>query len=256
MAARSRYLAVAVAFVLLTAGVVVVQSGLLATVDPPDDADYDRTTVVLVDASGERLAEVDVRIADTPEKRYLGLSNTESLGPREGMLFVHDEEGQYAYVMRDMAFPLDIVFVSAEGTVTTIHHATLPPDGTSESDLTRYRGRGRYVLELPLGTANETGLDEGDRVVVPGSTDVDPGTDSDDSAVVDATDATEASPSRSGSTVSRDRTPTVAPTAGPTSTSTAAPGFGWVATLAALVALAAVVATVASVGSSARRRRS
>jgi hypothetical protein len=169
MAARSRYLAVAVAFVLLTAGVVVVQSGLLATVDPPDDADYDRTTVELVDASGERLAEIDVRIADTPEKRYLGLSNTTSLAPREGMLFVHDSAGQYAYVMRDMAFPLDIVFIAPDGTVTTIHHATLPPEGTSDSDLTRYRGQGRYVLELPLGTTNETGLDAGDRVVIPES---------------------------------------------------------------------------------------
>jgi hypothetical protein len=169
MAARTRYLAVAVAFVLLAAGVVVVQSGLLATIDPPDDSAYDRTTVELVDASGERLAEIDVRVADTPEKRYLGLSDTESLGPREGMLFVHDAEGQHAYVMRDMAFPLDIVFVAADGTVTTIHHATLPPEGTSESDLTRYRGEGRYVLELPLGTTNETGLDAGDRVVVPES---------------------------------------------------------------------------------------
>jgi hypothetical protein len=162
-------LAVAVLFIVLTAGVVVVQSGLFATVDPPEDDEYDRTTVELVDASGEPLAEIRVRIADTPEKRYLGLSATESLDAREGMLFVHEEEGQYAYVMREMDFPLDIVFVAPNGTVTTIHHATLPPEGTSESDLTRYRGRGRYVLELPLGTANETGLDAGDRVVVPES---------------------------------------------------------------------------------------
>jgi uncharacterized membrane protein (UPF0127 family) len=162
-------LGVAVAFVLLTAGVVVVQSGLFATVDPPDDGEYDRATVTLVDASGERLTEVDVRIADTPEKRYVGLSATESLGPREGMLFVHDSAGQYAYVMRDMAFPLDIVFVASDGTVTTIHHAPLPPEGTSSSELTRYRGQGRYVLEFPLGTANETGLTEGDRVVIPDS---------------------------------------------------------------------------------------
>jgi hypothetical protein len=170
MAVDSRHLlAVAVLFVLLTGGVLVVQSGLLAAVDPPADDEYERTTVELVDDSGERLAEIDVRVADTPEKRYLGLSNTTSLDSREGMLFVHDDEGQYAYVMRDMDFPLDIVFVSSEGRVTEIHHATLPPEGASGSDLTRYRGEGRYVLELPMGTANETGLDEGDRVVIPDS---------------------------------------------------------------------------------------
>ena len=171
MAARSRYLAIAVAIVLLATVFVVTQSGLLATVNPPDDGQYNRTTVELVDASGEQLANIDVRIADTPEKRYLGLSNTTSLGPREGMLFVHDSPGSYAYVMRDMAFPLDIVFIASDGTVSTIHHATLPPEGASGSDLTRYRGQGRYVLELPLGTTNETGLDEGDRVVIPDSVD-------------------------------------------------------------------------------------
>ncbi|AUV80633.1 hypothetical protein C2R22_02305 [Salinigranum rubrum] len=164
-----RLLGVAVAFALLTAGVVVVQSGLLATVDPPDDGEYDRATVTLVSDSGERLAEIDVRIADTSEKRYLGLSDTESLAPREGMLFVHESEGQYAYVMRDMSFPLDIVFIAPNGTVTTVHHAPLPPEGTSNAELTRYRGTGRYVLELPQGTANETGLDAGDRVAIPDS---------------------------------------------------------------------------------------
>jgi hypothetical protein len=218
-------LAVAALFVLLTAGVVVVQSGVLATVDPPDENDYDRTTVALVDASGERLAEIDARVADTPEKRYLGLSNTTSLGPREGMLFVHDSEGQYAYVMRDMAFPLDIVFVSSEGTVTTIHHATLPPEGTSGSELTRYRGRGRYVLELPLGTANETGLDEGDRVVIPDETGTLPADGDDDTEATDGTTTSTSVSVSAGSTT---------PTPAATSTSTSTPGFGWPVAAAAL----------------------
>jgi hypothetical protein len=229
-------LAVAALFVLLTAGVVVVQSGVLATVDPPDASDYERTTVALVDASGERLAEIDVRVADTPEKRYLGLSNTTSLDPREGMLFVHDSEGQYAYVMRDMAFPLDIVFIAPGGEVTVIHHATLPPAGTSESELTRYRGRGRYVLELPLGTANETGLDEGDRVVIPGETGTLPvDGDAASSASADATSTeppTPADPTPATST--SPSTSTSTSTATSTSTSTAAPGLGPGATVGAL----------------------
>ncbi len=69
-------------------------------------------------------------------------------------MFVHDSSGTYAYVMRDMDFPLDIVFVAENGTITRIHHAELAPEGTSESDLTRYRGTGKYVLELPYGYTN------------------------------------------------------------------------------------------------------
>ncbi|QIO21727.1 DUF192 domain-containing protein [Haloarcula sp. JP-L23] len=113
------------------------------------------------------MATVEVRIADTFEQRYVGLSKTDAMGPNEGMLFVHEEEGEYAYVMRNMSFPLDIIFVDANGTITTIHHAPLPPEGTSESELQRYEGRGKYVLEVNRGWANRTGVTVGDRVELP-----------------------------------------------------------------------------------------
>lgn len=129
--------------------------------------DYDWATVTVIDENGETLATVDVRIADTTSKRYTGLSETESLDADEGMLFIHDREGRHAYVMRGMDFPLDIVFVDANGTVTRVHHASLPPPGTSGEELTRYPGRGKYVLELPYGYTNRTGISVGDRVVVP-----------------------------------------------------------------------------------------
>jgi uncharacterized membrane protein (UPF0127 family) len=128
--------------------------------------EYEQVNLTLEDRNGTALAAVTARIADTGTKRCVGLSNTESLDDGEGMLFVHDESGEYGYVMRDMAFPLDIVFVAANGTVTEIHHAAVEPNA-SGSDLTRYRGRGRYVLEVPRGYTNATGLDVGDRVLVP-----------------------------------------------------------------------------------------
>jgi uncharacterized membrane protein (UPF0127 family) len=126
---------------------------------------YERTTVTVVDdEGGETLATVHVRVADTFQKRYTGLSDTGSLGPHEGMLFVHEEEGRHAYVMRKMDFPIDIVFVDANGTITAIHHAELPPEGTAGDELTRYRGTGKYVLELPYGYTNRTCIDVGDRI--------------------------------------------------------------------------------------------
>ncbi|MFC6826630.1 DUF192 domain-containing protein [Halopelagius fulvigenes] len=127
--------------------------------------EYERTTVTVLDeADNETLATVDVRIADTHQKRYTGLSETESLGEDEGMLFVHQNEGEHAYVMREMSFPLDIVFVDANGTITQIHHAELPPEGTSGEELTKYRGTGKYVLEVPYGYTNRSCIDEGDRI--------------------------------------------------------------------------------------------
>ena len=152
--------AVLVGVLVLGAGVVVaVDAGLLSS------GAHDRTTVTLVDDNGTRLATVDVRVADTTTERYTGLSDTESLAPGEGMLFVHDRAATHAYVMRKMDFPLDIVFVAPNGTVTRIHHAPVPSN-TSGEELTEYRGYGKYVLELPRGYADRTGLDEGDRVAI------------------------------------------------------------------------------------------
>jgi uncharacterized membrane protein (UPF0127 family) len=132
---------------------------------PPDQSP---TSVALCDRNGTELATVSVVVADEARERSTGLSETDSLEPGQGMLFVHPESGEKAYVMRNMSFALDILFVDANGTITTIHHAGLEP-GESGAELTHYRGNGTYVLEVPRGYANETGVAVGDRLGLPNS---------------------------------------------------------------------------------------
>jgi uncharacterized membrane protein (UPF0127 family) len=138
------------------------ESGSDATTAPVSTpgSDYDTTTVVLLETNGTELATVDAWVADTWSKQYTGLSDTSALEPGQGMLFVFDGEGDRSFVMRDMAFPLDMVFVDADGTITAIHHAPVESDG----DLTQYSGRAKYVLEVPMGYTNRTGVDVGDRM--------------------------------------------------------------------------------------------
>lgn len=128
---------------------------------------YENATLSIHDETGTELATVDVRVADTERERYVGLSKTDSLADGEGMLFVHPESGTYAYVMREMAFPIDIVFIDANGTITTIHHAQLPENPSDPQQ--RYRGQGQYVLEVPDGWTKESGIEPGDRVSIPES---------------------------------------------------------------------------------------
>ena len=152
-------------FVVLVAAVLVL-SGLVPLPLPAPN-EYDRTTVTVYEnETGTRLGQVTVRIADTYSKKYTGLSDTESLGPNEGMVFVYEGEAMRTFVMRDMAFPIDMVFVGGNGTITTIYHAEVPPQGTSESELTRYRGRAKWVLEVNYNWTVEHGVEEGDHVVV------------------------------------------------------------------------------------------
>lgn len=149
---------------LFVVALLALQTGAWATVVGPGE--YNTTTVKAVDDNGTYLESVHVRIAETSPQQYLGLSNTTSLAENEGMLFAYDRESSHTFVMRKMDFPLDIVFVASNGTVTEIHHAPIP-ENTPEDDLRSYQGEGQYVLEVDRRWANETGLDEGDHVCVP-----------------------------------------------------------------------------------------
>jgi len=119
--------------------------------------------VVRDDETGEALGNVTVELAETADERYTGLSEHESLGENEGMLFVYVEEGERTFVMRSMDFPIDIVYVGADGHITEIHHAETEAD---DEDLTPYPGRGKWVLEVPYNWTVERGVEAGDRVVI------------------------------------------------------------------------------------------
>jgi uncharacterized membrane protein (UPF0127 family) len=155
MAARSKWLPILAVCCLLAI------SGCAALTGPPPDDVYDRTTVTAVDGdTDEELATVDVRIADNGSLRYTGLSNTSSLGPNEGMLFVHESEGRHGYVMRNMAFDIDMIFIDADGEITTIHHAEVD-DGQT------FRGTAKYVLEVPYNYSTDNDIAVGDRIEIP-----------------------------------------------------------------------------------------
>jgi Uncharacterized conserved protein len=147
-----RWLVVGLVLALAASGVLVATLG--------SSGPYDRTTLTITDEqNATALAAVEARVADTFKKRYTGLSNTTSLGANEGMLFVHDRNAP-GYVMRDMAFPIDIVFIDSDGKITRIHHAAVDADRT-------FHGPGRYVLELPYNYTRDNDITVGDRVEIP-----------------------------------------------------------------------------------------
>ena len=106
---------------------------------------------------------MNAAVADSFSKRYVGLSETDRLPDGKGMLFIHDDGGERTYVMRNMSFGLDIVFVDADGTITAIHKA--PEPGPDEDGVDQeYAGEGRYVLEVSRGWTDERGVEVGDRI--------------------------------------------------------------------------------------------
>ncbi|PNW65261.1 UNVERIFIED_CONTAM: hypothetical protein BEN50_23845 [Euhalothece sp. KZN 001] len=132
---------------------------------PSVDSAQTATVTVVDAASTAPLVTYEVAVSYTYAARVQGLSGTEALPAGSGMLFVHPREATHAYVMREMAYPIDIIFIDSAGTITAIH--TAAPEDVPESQLTRYRGTGRYVLEVPAGSAARHDVTVGDRVRLP-----------------------------------------------------------------------------------------
>ncbi len=116
-----------------------------------------------------RVGEVDfpVELAVNSEERIKGLSGRASLGAGTGMLFIFEFESLLRFWMREMEFPLDMVWIGVECQVVGISVNVPPPEpGTSLDDLRRYSpsAPAMYVLEINGGEAETLGLGAGDPV--------------------------------------------------------------------------------------------
>lgn len=83
-----------------------------------------------------------VEKAVSEKEKRAGLSNRESLGVSEGMLFIYDEPQDVSFWMKDTKIPLDIVFIDEDDEVISVKHGTpMSEDAITESNV-------QYVLEV------------------------------------------------------------------------------------------------------------
>ena len=127
-------------------------------------ASYETTPVVVRGDDGELRGTVLAAIADTGDKKRLGLSAAESMPADGGMLFPYDEVSEHTYIMPNMSFGLDIIFADADGAITEIHNA--PEPGPEENGANqRYTGRGQYVFEVNYEWTVDNNVTVGDRLI-------------------------------------------------------------------------------------------
>ncbi|MFA5932014.1 MAG: DUF192 domain-containing protein [Candidatus Paceibacterota bacterium] len=104
---------------------------------------------------------IKVDLALTSEIQEKGLSGRTELKENEGMLFVFPQPGQYAFWMKDMNFPLDIIWIGEDLKVVYIQKNALPesyPESFSPGK------NAKYVLEVSTNFADKNNLKEGDSV--------------------------------------------------------------------------------------------
>lgn len=110
---------------------------------------------------------IHAEVATTPAARSRGLGGRDSMADDAGMLFVFPDARQTTFWMKDMRFPLDFVWVSADKHVEEVtQNVPAPAPGTADADLTLYKPAGavQYVVELNAGVVEAAGIRAGDAV--------------------------------------------------------------------------------------------
>jgi len=108
----------------------------------------------------------DLEIAKTPKEKETGLSAKKTLKKDSGMLFPFEKPGYYTFWMKNMKFPIDIIFIR-DGRIVAIHKNVKPPKGLNEN-LSIYNSSepADMVLEINAGLSEKYTFKEKDLVKI------------------------------------------------------------------------------------------
>lgn len=108
---------------------------------------------------------LEVEVANTRASRELGLAGRDKMSDNEGFLYVFDAPGRYGFWMKDMTFPLDIIWINQNGVVVDIERE-VKPESYLEKKTFINQSEARYVLEINAGMATKFGLFLGSKVKI------------------------------------------------------------------------------------------
>ena len=109
------------------------------------------------------LAEIKVELAVTPAQQVQGLSGRTGLATSTGMLFVFDHSSKWGIWMKDMNFPIDVLWFTEDLKVGYIVENMTP---LSYPKIYEPNTDMKYVLEVPSGTVEKYGVKVGQSVVL------------------------------------------------------------------------------------------
>ena len=123
--------------------------------DPDSEYVYTTSTVQIAGKT------IQVDLAQTPAELSRGLSGRRSLAEGTGMLFIFENPDTYGFWMKDMLFPIDIIWID-EGKIIHIEK-NISPDTYPE--IFTPNSPAKYVLEVPAGFSDKNGLKIGGMII-------------------------------------------------------------------------------------------
>lgn len=153
--------------ILLLIGLGVIIGSIYLFLSKPAPVNYQQEEVITQElwrsAEYVKIGEALIRIeiADTPEEISLGLSGRESLEEGSGLLFIMPTSARHGFWMKDMRFPIDIIWIDENWVVVDISREVRP-----ETFPEKFSPRipAQYVLEVPAGTVEQMYIDIGQEV--------------------------------------------------------------------------------------------
>jgi uncharacterized membrane protein (UPF0127 family) len=132
---------------------------LLSGCSPGNDQLRLATTRIVVDTRSGPVA-FTVELATDDNSRQRGLMYRTKMAPNAGMLFEFGSEDYRSFWMKNTPLPLDLLFVKADGTISTISENAIPYslDSIMSSEPVR------AVLEINGGRARALGIEPGGKV--------------------------------------------------------------------------------------------
>lgn len=103
--------------------------------------------------------EIKAREAVSTEDKVKGLGVFEKIEENEGMIFIYENPGVYGFWMKNMKFPIDIIWIDKNKKIIDITK-NIGPETFPE--VFKPKSPAKYVLEVKSGFADKNQIKEGD----------------------------------------------------------------------------------------------
>lgn len=104
--------------------------------------------------------ELDIEIADTDFDVQTGLMYRNAMAPKQGMLFIFDDETERFFYMKNTKIPLDLIYINASNNMVSFQKNAKPFD---ESSLPS-NAPAKFVLEINAGLIDTWNISVGDSI--------------------------------------------------------------------------------------------
>jgi uncharacterized membrane protein (UPF0127 family) len=104
-----------------------------------------------------------LKIANSVEEKQIGLSGIDSLPRDQGMLFSFYSKDYHSFWMKDVKFPIDIIYIDDDTVITVVSRAE--PATTENPQVYKPEEPANKVLEINAGLSEEYGIKKGDKVI-------------------------------------------------------------------------------------------